>query len=256
MTPESSLATAAPAAPVVEGVGLFRAYQDGRHTVPAVHDVTVTVHAGQILGITGSSGCGKSTTLRLLAGMEQPDRGTVSIGGVDIWRGRRREPRMPRPGFVMPIFQDPVASLDRRWPIWRSITEPLTVGRERLSAAERRELARHHLARVGLAHVDERSLPAQLSGGQAQRVAIVRALAAKSELVVADEPTANLDVTTAAGVTRLLREAADTGIALVIVSHDQDRLAVLCDRLLYMERGHVAKEEILRGASLATAPPG
>jgi ABC-type glutathione transport system ATPase component len=233
--------------PIVEGAGLFRLYHHAGHPVQAVCDVSVAVRPGEVLGITGSSGCGKSTTLRLLAGLEPPDRGVVRLGGQDIWRGVRRGPRLPRPGYVMPVFQDPVASLDRRWPIWRSISEPLTVGQS-LSTAERRRLARQHLERVGLGHLDERAIPAQLSGGQAQRVAIVRALVAQPALVVADEPTASLDVTTAAGVTRVLREAADLGIALVVVSHDQDRLAVLCDRVLRMERGCVVGEETLRTA--------
>jgi ABC-type dipeptide/oligopeptide/nickel transport system ATPase subunit len=237
---------------VVEGTGLCRAYQDGGRAVRAVCDVALKVQAGEVLGITGSSGCGKSTTLRLLAGLERPDSGVVGLAGQDIWQGTRRGPTLPRPGFVMPIFQDPVASLDRRWPIWRSITEPLTVGGQRLSTALRRELARHHLARVGLDHLDERSLPAQLSGGQAQRVAIVRALVAEPALVIADEPTANLDVTTAAGVTRVLREAADLGIALVVVSHDQHRLAVLCDRVLRMEQGRIVDEETFRERPLVT----
>lgn len=231
---------------VVGGTGLSRTYRDGGDLVRAVCDVTVAVRSGEVLGITGSSGCGKSTTLRLLAGLERPDRGVVRLGGHDIWQAPRRGPRLPRPGFVMPIFQDPVASLDRRWPIWRSITEPLTVGQPRLRAAVRREIARDHLARVGLENLDERSLPVQLSGGQAQRVAIVRALVAEPALVVADEPTANLDVTTAAGVTRVLREAADLGIALIVVSHDQDRLAVLSDRLVRMEHGRVVAEETFR----------
>lgn len=233
-------------AAVVDGVGLSRTYDDRGHAVPAVRDVAVAVRAGEVLGITGSSGCGKSTTLRLLAGLERPDRGVVRVDERDIWERTRHGPRLPRPGFVMPIFQDPVASLDRRWPIWRSITEPLTVGRHRMGSAERRKLARQHLERVGLEHLDERVLPVQLSGGQAQRVAIVRALAAEPALVVADEPTANLDVTTAAGVTRVLREAADLGIALVVVSHDQDRLAVMSDRLIRMENGRVVGEESLR----------
>jgi peptide/nickel transport system ATP-binding protein len=247
----SSQASGPQSGPVVEGVGLSRTYRDGSHLVPAVSDVSVAVRAGEVLGITGSSGCGKSTTLRLLAGLEPPDRGVVLIEGIDIWSGAKRAPTLTRPGFVMPIFQDPISSLDRRWPIWRSITEPLTVGR-RLTTAERRKIARDHLARVGLEHLDEQSLPAQLSGGQAQRVAILRALVADPALVVADEPTANLDVTTAAGVTRVLREAADLGIALVVVSHDQERLAVLSDRLIRMENGRVVNEETLRDNPVVT----
>lgn len=234
------------AARVVDGTGLWRTYEDRGHDVSAVADVSVAVRAGQVLGITGPSGCGKSTTLRLLAGLERPDRGVVRIDGHDIWQEARRGPRLPRPGFVMPIFQDPVASLDPRWPIWRSITEPLTVDKPRMNSSERRKLARKHLAQVGLEHLDERSVPAQLSGGQAQRVAIVRALVAEPALVVADEPTANLDVTTAAGVTRVLRQAADLGIAMVVVSHDQVRLALLSDQLIRMENGQVVAEETLR----------
>ncbi|SEF18959.1 dipeptide/oligopeptide/nickel ABC transporter ATP-binding protein [Jiangella alba] len=232
-------------APVVEGSGLSVTYGQRGHVHHAVVDLTVAVHPGEIVGVTGASGCGKSTTLRLLAGLEQPHAGTVRLGGADIW-AEGRTPRPPRPGYVMPVFQDPVASLDRRWPIWRSVTEPLTVGRPRMSKQERMAAAREHLARLSLDHLDVRCLPTQLSGGQCQRVAIARALVAGPALVVADEPTASLDVTTAAGVTRVLREAADQGTALVIVSHDQDRLSVLADRILRMNRGRVVAEEVLR----------
>ena len=222
--------------------GLTCGYVVGHEEVLAVDDVSLAVHPGEILGITGPSGCGKSTTLRLISGRERPDEGRVRMDGVDIWEGARRGPRLPRPGFVMPVFQDPVASLNRRWPIWRSITEPLTVGRRRMSTEERRRIAREQMARVGLGHLDERALPSRLSGGQAQRVAIVRALVAEPSLVVADEPTAALDVTTAAGVTRVLREAADSlGIALVVVSHDRNFLAVLADRLVRMDHGRVVE---------------
>ena len=170
--------------------------------------------------------------------------GTVTFAG--------NQTSAPR-GYVMPIFQDPLASLDSRWPVWRSITEPLTVRGSRMSKAERRELAREQLRQVALDNLDERLLPGQLSGGQAQRVAILRALVAQPALVVADEPTASLDVTTAAGVTRLLRESADLGIALVVVSHDQERLAVQCDRILRMEQGRVVEEQRLHDRPLVAS---
>ncbi|MBP2369013.1 ABC transporter ATP-binding protein [Pseudonocardia parietis] len=202
---------------------LVRRYGD----VTAVDGASVTLRAGEVLGVVGRSGSGKSTLARLLAGMERPDAGSVVIGD----GGRSR------PGFVMPVFQDPVASLDRRWPLWRTLTEPLRARGERVRRADARQAAASMLARVGLAGIDPDRRPATLSVGQAQRVAIARALAARPGLLVADEPTASLDVVTAAAITTLLRELADNGTALVVVTHDRQRIAGYADRLLTMSDG-------------------
>jgi peptide/nickel transport system ATP-binding protein len=182
--------------------------------------VDLHVRAGEVLGICGPSGQGKTTLLRALAGLHRPAAGSVWLGDVDVWRGRR--PRRPRPGYVMPIFQDVAASLDPRWPVWRSVAE---------AGATRPDVERLFAA-VGLdeRHLDAR--PAHLSGGQRQRVAIARALAGKAALIVADEPTAALDPTVAAGVVRLLREVADDGCAVVVASHDEARTNSYADRVL------------------------
>ncbi|QYN36319.1 ATP-binding cassette domain-containing protein [Pseudonocardia sp. DSM 110487] len=187
---------------------------------PVLVDVDFHVGAGEVVGICGPSGQGKTTVLRALAGLHRPASGTVRLGGVEVWQGRR--PHRPRPGYVMPIFQDVSASLDPRWPVWRSVAE---------AGATRPDVERL-FADVGLspAHLDAR--PHQLSGGQGQRVAIARALAGKPALIVADEPTAALDPTVAAGVVRLLREAADGGCAVVVASHDDARLLSYADRVL------------------------
>jgi peptide/nickel transport system ATP-binding protein len=187
---------------------------------PVLVDVGLTVRAGEVVGICGPSGQGKTTLLRALAGLHRPVAGTIRLGDVDVWQGRR--PRRPRPGYVMPIFQDVSASLDPRWQVWRSVAE---------AGATRADVARLFAA-VGLAESHLDVLPHQLSGGQRQRVAIARALAGRPALIVADEPTAALDPTVAAGVVRLLREVADGGSAVVVASHDEARIRSFADRVL------------------------
>ncbi|GAB3481006.1 ABC transporter ATP-binding protein [Amycolatopsis cihanbeyliensis] len=219
--------------PVVVSVrDVRRYYGHGGARVRAVDGVSAEIAAGQVLGVVGPSGAGKSTLLRLLGGMERPDSGSVRFAGIEAWPRRRSRPVLPRPGYVMPVFQDPRGSLDRRWSLWRSITEPLVLARGPLPAAERKRRARQALEPVGLDGLDVTALPGQLSLGQAQRVALVRALIAEPALIVADEPTASLDSTTAAEIAALLREAADNGIALAVVSHDLARLATYVDRTL------------------------
>ncbi|MCZ2812011.1 ATP-binding cassette domain-containing protein [Modestobacter sp. VKM Ac-2979] len=228
------------AAPVVRLTGVGRTYATGAAALPAVRDVDLDVGAGEVVGVVGRSGSGKSTLLRLAAGLEPPDGGRVELAGADAWpRHRRRRAVRPRRGWVMPVFQDPVASLDRRWPLWRTVTEPLVVTGTRLSRAERRRRTAAALALVGLANLDVDRLPATLSVGQCQRVAVVRALIAGPALVVADEPTASLDVHAAAAVAALLREAADDGAAVLVVSHDEPRLASYADRLVRMTDGEL-----------------
>lgn len=213
----------------------------------AVQATDLAVVAGEIAGICGPSGSGKSTLLRLLGALEIPSDGEILIGGEPAWVGRARRPRRrtPRPGYVMAVFQDPQSSLDPRWPLWRSITEPLTAATFRLrpSAAERRKIVARSLREVGLEQIDPCCTPNELSVGQCQRASLLRALVAQPAAVLADEPTSALDVTTAAGVLHLLRNIADRGTALVVVSHDEAMLAVLADRTLRMRDGRLAPAE-------------
>src|SRR5439155_1079123 len=119
MLPRASLSPAT-TPPVVTIDRVSVTYRSGTSTIRALRDASLTVHAGEIVGIAGPSGSGKSTLLRIASGIEHPESGTVTFAA-----GQASAPR----GYVMPVFQDPVASLDRRWPIWRSITEPATVSK-------------------------------------------------------------------------------------------------------------------------------
>lgn len=236
--PSTSTARSGTGSVVAEVRGVSRRYGRGPGAVTAVDDVSLTLTAGEVVGVIGRSGSGKSTLARIVGGMERPDTGTVMLNGRDAWSQRRTL----RPGFVMPIFQDPVASLDRRWALWRTLTEPLLARGERHSRTRRRELAREALARVGLTGIDVDRRPASLSVGQAQRVAIARALLARPALLIADEPTASLDVVAASEITALLRAVADDGTALLVVSHDQQRLASYADRIVTMTAGRLSQE--------------
>ncbi|MFI6910403.1 ABC transporter ATP-binding protein [Nonomuraea sp. NPDC050394] len=226
--------------PVIEVRGVSRGYAMGRRQTQAVRDAGVRVRAGEIVGICGPSGSGKSTLLRLLAAVEPPDAGEVLLGGRAAWTRRYGRPRRdpPRPGYVMPVFQNPFTSLDVRWPIWRSVSEPAAITGG-MSRAGRRALAAERLDGVGLGGLDLDATPSELSIGQCQRVAIARALAASPAAVVADEPTSALDVTTVAGILRLFKQVAADGTALVLVSHDENMLRALSDRVRSMVAGRL-----------------
>jgi peptide/nickel transport system ATP-binding protein len=203
------------------------------------HDVlrgiSLTVQPGEIVGVQGPSGCGKSTLLRVAATLERPTRGTVLIAGHPPRRGWRRD------GTVMPVNQNASGALDEHWPIWRTITEPLTARHRHhhIPAARRRDIAREHLRTVGLAGLDIHARPGQLSGGQCQRIAILRALIADPRLLIADEPIAALDISVATGVLHLLADAAARGIAILIASHDHNALQVLCHRVMQFQDGQL-----------------
>jgi peptide/nickel transport system ATP-binding protein len=229
--------------PVVEARGLSKTYGRGRSATHAVTHADLTIHRGEIVGISGPSGSGKSTLLALLGALRAPTGGTLRLNGrlIAAPSGDER-PARPRPGFAMPIFQDPVGSLDARWPLWRTITEPLTAAHRspRPRRTERQAIARARLDEIGMGTVSEHARPAQLSGGQCQRVSILRALTANPRLLLADEPTSALDASVSAGVLHLLAQTARAGTAIVVVSHDRAMLDSLCHRVLTMTNGILA----------------
>jgi putative ABC transport system ATP-binding protein len=218
-----------------ELVNVSRCFRQGTRTIAAVNEVTVQVGTGEIVAIRGASGSGKSTLLQLLGGLDRPTSGTLRYEGGDLARATDRALTRLRLGTFGFVFQQ-----------FHLI--PTLTARENVEAAlaptgmrphARRERARHLLAQVGLSHrVDH--LPSRLSGGEQQRVAIARALANDPAVILADEPTGNLDSRTGDEIIDLLvGTAGDRGRTLIVATHD-DRIAGRAQRLLRMSDGTLA----------------
>lgn len=211
---------------------LNKAYEGAEGSVPVLRGIDLEVAAGDTVALTGESGSGKSTLLHLIGGLDRADEGQIVLGGADITKMDDAGRAAVRRGGVGIIFQqfNLIPSLDVRANI---------AFQARLAGKYDPEAAQKLAAALGLAdHL--RKYPEQLSGGQQQRVAIARALAAKPKLVLADEPTGNLDEATAADVMeQMLALVAQTGAALVMVTHSP-RLAAQMGRQLQLQRGLLA----------------
>jgi len=224
---------------------VFKSYRRGGQVVPVLHDLTFEVQRGDFLGLMGPSGSGKSTLLNLLAGIDQPDAGEILVDGVDITRLSEAELadwRAAAIGFVFQFYNlMPVLSA------FENVELPLTL--TPLSRRSRREHVAAALRLVGLADRMEH-YPSELSGGQQQRVAIARALVTDPRLIVADEPTGDLDRQSAAEVLGLLEQLnVEFGKTIVMVTHDR-RAAERAHAIKYLDKGELSEAEDVRERSL------
>jgi putative ABC transport system ATP-binding protein len=226
-----------PDGPLVEIAALEKSFRVGEVTTSVLRGVDLTVRRGESVAVLGASGCGKTTLLHLVGALDKPDRGTIRVEGVDVTAlGRREQARLRRErlGFVFQ-FYNLLPTLTARENVEVAL-ELLPISRKEL-----RERAAAALVAVGLPDQQER-FPAQLSGGEQQRVAVARALARRPTLLLADEPTGNLDAETGdkvfATMQALTREA---GVTLIVASHNLD-LAHHCDRVVRIVAGRVVAE--------------
>lgn len=203
----------------------------------AVEDVSFSVESGETLAIVGESGCGKTTLVRMLLRLIEPDSGEIRLAGRDLLaldgaelRGQRREMQM--------IFQDPFASLNPRMRVGEIVAEPLEIHEPQLPRRERRERAAATLRRVGLNEDAAQRYPHEFSGGQRQRIGIARALVLRPKLVLADEPVSALDVSVGAQVLLLLEELQqEFGLTYIMISHSLPVVAQLATRIAVMRAG-------------------
>lgn len=245
-----------PGAPVLEGRGLRRAFPlPGGGSVTAVDGVDVAVRAGEAVGLVGESGSGKTTLARLLLAADAPDAGEVLLDGRPWSALPERDRRALRPGVRL-VPQDPLGSVDPRLTVRAVLGAALTTAPHPPARADRDAAAATLLARVHLpaAVLDRR--PRTLSGGQRQRVAIARALASEPRVLLLDEPVSALDVQVQAAVLDLLVELrSDTGVAMVLVSHDLGVIRRVCDRVLVMSGGRVVEQGPVPDVFSAPAHP-
>ena len=207
-------------------------------TVHAVNDVSLSVKRGETLGLVGESGCGKSTTARVMVGLQPVTSGEVIFKGRPL--GRSASDRRELGRSISVVFQDPATALNPRMIVHDALIDPLNVHGIG-SPKEREAKVRDLLHLVGLPPSALNVLPRQISGGQRQRVAIARALVGVRQLILADEPTGALDTTTAESVMQLLRRRVDDGAACVLVTHEP-RFAAWADRVVYLRDGKIVDE--------------
>ncbi len=226
-----------PASRLLEATNVSRDYAMGPEAVHAVRGVTLSIAEGEYVAIVGPSGCGKSTLLNLLGAIDRPTGGSVSIGGRRVESMSDREAtrfRLLHVGFVFQRFYL-MPTLTARENV------ELPMAEAGVAKAERQGRARELLAYVGLAQ-RERHRPPQLSGGEQQRVAIARALANHPALLLADEPTGELDARTGAEVIALFDRLNRDGTTIVVVTHDEE-LARAVGRVVHMRDGVIVDED-------------
>ena len=223
---------------IVQIRDLTRVYQQGEINVTALDDISLEIAAGDFVALMGPSGSGKSTLLHIIAGIDRPTRGSCVVRGVDVAKLSETELaewRNQHIGFVFQTFNlIPVLTA------FENVEIPLLL--TGLSASERRT---HVAAALELVGLGDRMghLPRQLSGGQEQRVAIARALVTDPTLIVADEPTGNLDAKSAAEVLQLLESLnRNAGKTIIMVTHDPKAASHAC-RTLHLEKGELLREE-------------
>jgi peptide/nickel transport system ATP-binding protein len=211
------------------------------HEVRAVDDISFDVGAGEVFGIVGESGCGKSTTALAVLRLVDVTSGTVRFLGEPVPRGGRELLRFRRRAQM--IFQDPYQSLNPRFTIFDIVAEPLII-HALARGEELRQRVIETLDQVGLRPPISflQRFPHELSGGQRQRAAIARAVGLQPRLIVADEPVSMLDVSVRAGILRLLRSfSRDLGVSVIYISHDISTVRYLCDRTAVMYLGRIVE---------------
>ena len=232
-------------APIVEARNVSCAFRVSagafrpKRTLRAVEGVSLAIRPGEVVGLVGESGCGKTTLARMLLGLLAPTAGEIRIAG----KATSALPRRAIAALVQPVFQDPYSSLNPRKSVGSIISLPLRLQGEGESATQRRRRVEDMMERVGLSPRLYDNYPSQLSGGQRQRVAIARALINRPRLVICDEPTSALDVSVQSQILNLLQELRrDLGLTYLLISHNLAVVDHMATRVAVMYLGRIVEE--------------
>ncbi len=222
----------------------------GTHRTAAVREVSFEIGDRQRVGLVGESGCGKSTVARMAADLIRPSKGSIRMDGKEIRKLRFEERKTFRRNVQM-IFQNPQQAFNPRMKLYETMAEPIRIYKLAKDRREERELVLRHMETVGLTPDIFRRYPHEISGGQAQRIAILRILMIRPKLIIADEPTSMLDVSVQAQILNLLQEAMEqTGSSMLFISHDLDVVRAMCGSIIVMKGGEICEnndtEEIFR----------
>lgn len=218
---------------------LKKIYKTGENVVNAVNDVSFTVNKGEFVAIIGASGSGKSTLLHLMGGVDKPDSGKIYIDGVDLYAQSKEKLAIFRRREVGLIYQ--FYNLISVLTVKENITLPLLMDKRKINEKELKEMI-EMLSLTG----KENQLPNELSGGQQQRVAIGRSLITSPAIVLADEPTGNLDSKSSADIINLLKKSnRDFNQTLIMVTHDNN-IAEQADRIIEISDGKIVRDEVIK----------
>ena len=220
----------------------YRSCMFGTHLTKAVDDVSFCVGENERLGLLGESGCGKSTIAQLAMKLLKPSKGSIEYNGKNIKHMSRSEMKNYRKN-VQIIFQNPQQVFNPRMKFRETISEPVRIYNLASSPEEEKKIISEHMEMFGLPEELFDRYPQEISGGQAQRIAIMRILMLKPEIIIADEPTTMLDVSVQAQILELLKEVMDkNNITLIFVSHDLDVVRAMCKRIMVIKDGQVVEQ--------------